>query len=112
MAEWSCGGLQIRLRRFNSDLSLIKKMKEESIILVSGGFDPVHIGHIDMFNEASKHGKVVVIANNNAVQIVLCIANSKAEAKETNLKYNTPITPHQREAPTVYNEPLNKFFFI
>ena len=63
MAEWSCSGLQIRPRRFDSDLSLRKKMKEESIILVSGGFDPVHIGHIEMFNEASKHGKVVVIAN-------------------------------------------------
>ena len=28
----------------------------------------------------------MVITNNKAVQIVLCIANSKAEAKETNLK--------------------------
>ena len=44
--------------------------------------------------------------------MVRCIVNSKAEAKETNLKYSTPITPHQREAPTVNNEPLNKFFFI
>ena len=31
---------------------------------------------------------------------------------ETNLKYSTPITPHQREAPIVNNEPFNKFFFI
>jgi hypothetical protein len=44
--------------------------------------------------------------------MVLCIVNSKAEAKETNLKYNTPITPHQSEAPTVNKDPLNKFFFI
>jgi hypothetical protein len=49
--------------------------------------------------------------SNNAVQMVLCITNSKAEAKETNLKYNTPITPHQSEAPIVNNEPLNNFFF-
>jgi hypothetical protein len=54
----------------------------------------------------------VVITNNKAVQIVLCIVNSKVEAKETKLKYNTPITPHQSEAPTVNNEPLNKLFFI
>ena len=52
------------------------------------------------------------MTNNKAVQIVLCIVNSRAEAKETNLKYNTPIIPHQREAPIVNNEPLNKFFFI
>ena len=50
--------------------------------------------------------------NTKAVQIALCIRNSKDEAKETNLKYKTPITPHQSDAPTVYNEPLNKFFFI
>ena len=43
--------------------------------------------------------------------MVLCIVNSKAEAKETNLKYKTPITPHQIDAPTVNNEPLNNFFF-
>ena len=54
----------------------------------------------------------MVIINNRAVQMVLCIVSSKAEAKEANLKYNTPITPHQRDAPTVNNEPFNKFFFI
>ena len=31
---------------------------------------------------------------------------------DTNLKYITPIIPHQREAPTVKEIPLNKFFFI
>ena len=43
---------------------------------------------------------------------LLCIDSSKAEANDTNLKYITPITPHQIDAPIVYNEPLNKFFFI
>ena len=50
--------------------------------------------------------------NNNAVQMVLCTVSSMAVAKETNLKYKTPITPHQSEAPTVNNEPFNNFFFI
>jgi len=30
-------------------------------IMVSGGFDPVHIGHIRMIREASKHGDVIVV---------------------------------------------------
>ena len=28
----------------------------DSIILVSGGFDPLHSGHIAMIKEASEHG--------------------------------------------------------
>ncbi len=36
------------------------------IVAVSGGFDPVHIGHVRMFIEAKKLGdKLVVIANND-----------------------------------------------
>ena len=34
-------------------------------IMVSGGFDPVHIGHIRMILEASKHGDVIVVANSD-----------------------------------------------
>ena len=32
-------------------------------VMVSGGFDPVHVGHIRMILEASKYGDVIVIAN-------------------------------------------------
>ncbi len=36
------------------------------IVAVSGGFDPIHIGHIRMFQEAKKMGdKLVVILNND-----------------------------------------------
>ncbi|MCD6230754.1 MAG: adenylyltransferase/cytidyltransferase family protein [Dehalococcoidia bacterium] len=35
------------------------------IVAVSGGFDPLHIGHIQMINEAAKYGKVIVILNND-----------------------------------------------
>ena len=35
------------------------------VIMVSGGFDPVHIGHIRMIIEASEHGDVIVVANSD-----------------------------------------------
>ena len=34
-------------------------------IMVSGGFDPIHIGHVRMILEASKHGDVIVVANSD-----------------------------------------------
>ena len=34
-------------------------------VMVSGGFDPVHIGHIRMILEASEHGDVIVVANSD-----------------------------------------------
>ncbi|MBU0547052.1 MAG: adenylyltransferase/cytidyltransferase family protein [Patescibacteria group bacterium] len=40
--------------------------KEEIIVAVSGGFDPIHIGHARMFNEAKALGdRLVVILNND-----------------------------------------------
>ncbi len=42
------------------------KMKRPTVVAVSGGFDPLHIGHVRMFNEAKKLGdKLVVILNND-----------------------------------------------
>ncbi len=41
------------------------------IVAVSGGFDPVHIGHIEMFERARKLGdKLVVLLNNDNWLIV------------------------------------------
>jgi len=34
-------------------------------VMVSGGFDPVHVGHIRMIREAAAHGDVIVIANSD-----------------------------------------------
>ena len=34
-------------------------------ICVSGGFDPVHIGHLRMIQEAAQHGEVIVIVNSD-----------------------------------------------
>lgn len=43
-----------------------KQNRKEKIVAVSGGFDPVHIGHVRMFKEAKKLGdKLVVILNND-----------------------------------------------
>lgn len=43
--------------------SSAKKVKK--IVMVSGGFDPVHIGHVRLFNEAKKLGDELVILLNN-----------------------------------------------
>src|SRR3989338_9233606 len=43
-----------------------KTTKKARIIAVSGGFDPIHIGHVRMFQEAKKMGdKLIVILNND-----------------------------------------------
>jgi len=44
----------------------MKKATKPIVVAVSGGFDPVHIGHVRMFNEAKKLGdKLIVILNND-----------------------------------------------
>ncbi len=35
------------------------------IALVSGGFDPVHVGHVRYLTEASKHGTLIVALNSD-----------------------------------------------
>ena len=37
----------------------------DKIVLISGGFDPIHSGHIHLINEASKHGGVIVLLNSD-----------------------------------------------
>jgi len=34
-------------------------------VIVSGGFDPVHIGHIRMILDAAEHGDVIVVVNSD-----------------------------------------------
>ncbi len=41
------------------------KKKSKKIVMVSGGFDPVHIGHVRMYIEAKKLGDELVIYLNN-----------------------------------------------
>jgi D-beta-D-heptose 7-phosphate kinase/D-beta-D-heptose 1-phosphate adenosyltransferase len=41
-------------------------MKERKVVAISGGFDPIHIGHVRMFKEAKALGdELVVILNND-----------------------------------------------
>ncbi|MEK7219299.1 MAG: adenylyltransferase/cytidyltransferase family protein [Patescibacteria group bacterium] len=43
-----------------------KIKKPKKVVMVSGGFDPVHIGHVRMFEAAKKLGdKLVVVINND-----------------------------------------------
>jgi len=35
------------------------------IICISGGFDPIHVGHIRLIESAAKHGDVFVILNSD-----------------------------------------------
>ncbi len=44
----------------------MKKYSKPIVVAVSGGFDPIHVGHIRMLTEAKKLGdKLVVILNND-----------------------------------------------
>ena len=40
-------------------------MREKPLIAVSGGFDPVHIGHVRMIRDAARYGDVMVIINSD-----------------------------------------------
>ncbi len=44
----------------------LKNKKKQIIVTVSGGFDPIHAGHVRLLQEAKKLGdKLVVILNND-----------------------------------------------
>lgn len=34
-------------------------------VVLSGGFDPLHIGHLKMIKDASKHGRVIIVLNSD-----------------------------------------------
>ena len=38
---------------------------DRPIVMVSGGFDPVHVGHIRLIQAAAEYGEVIVIANSD-----------------------------------------------
>lgn len=42
-----------------------KEKKNKVVVMVSGGFDPIHIGHVRYMNEAKKLGDELVVAINN-----------------------------------------------
>ena len=44
-------------------------MESNTISIVSGGFDPLHIGHIELLNRAREIGGLIVILNNDSFLI-------------------------------------------
>lgn len=42
-----------------------KQTKNKKVVMVSGGFDPVHIGHVRMFEEAKRLGDELIVVLNN-----------------------------------------------
>lgn len=40
-------------------------MRQTPMICVSGGFDPIHIGHVRMIRDAARYGDVMVIVNSD-----------------------------------------------
>jgi len=42
-----------------------QKIQGKKVVCVSGGFDPIHIGHVRMILDAAKFGAVIVIANSD-----------------------------------------------
>jgi D-beta-D-heptose 7-phosphate kinase/D-beta-D-heptose 1-phosphate adenosyltransferase len=55
------------LKKFNkAKKTRAKRRKKAVTVAVSGGFDPIHIGHARMFEEAKKLGdRLIVILNND-----------------------------------------------
>jgi len=50
----------------SGNFTMPKNKKKKTVVAVSGGFDPIHIGHVRLFNEAKKLGdELVVILNND-----------------------------------------------
>lgn len=39
--------------------------KTNKTIMLSGGFDPLHVGHLQMIQQASVHGDVIVVVNSD-----------------------------------------------
>ena len=44
---------------------MFDEKKEKPTVMVSGGFDPVHAGHIRLIRAAAEHGDVIIIANSD-----------------------------------------------
>jgi D-beta-D-heptose 7-phosphate kinase/D-beta-D-heptose 1-phosphate adenosyltransferase len=62
----SAGSVLINYELAITNYKMKKKNKKEKIVAVSGGFDPLHIGHIRYMQEAKKLGdKLIVIINND-----------------------------------------------
>ena len=46
-------------------MTLLVPRYKRKTIAVSGGFDPIHVGHVRMILAAAQHGDVIVILNSD-----------------------------------------------
>ena len=44
---------------------IVGEKKMHDIVIVSGGFDPIHSGHIKLIEDASSHGNIIVLLNSD-----------------------------------------------
>ncbi|MFA6552359.1 MAG: adenylyltransferase/cytidyltransferase family protein [Candidatus Paceibacterota bacterium] len=89
---------------------IVRKVKVkphvEKIVAVSGGFDPVHIGHVRMFNEAKKLGDrlVVILNNDNWLRLkkgyVFMPENERKEIIESFASVDEVVLSHHKENTT------------
>ncbi len=42
-----------------------QRIKPKKVVMISGGFDPIHIGHVRYIQEAKKLGDILVVVINN-----------------------------------------------
>ena len=47
------------------------KMKKEKVVIASGYFDPLHVGHIEYLNLAKQLGDTLIVILNNREQAML-----------------------------------------
>ena len=65
MAGWQSGYAAACKAVYAGSIPASASIIMENYILVSGGFDPIHEGHLDLINNASKLGNVIVIVNSD-----------------------------------------------
>jgi cytidyltransferase-like protein len=54
------------IKTTKKEKKLVKKIKKKKkVVMVSGGFDPIHIGHVRYLQEAKKLGDFLVVVINN-----------------------------------------------
>ena len=58
------------------------KMKKEKVVIVSGYFDPIHVGHIEYINLAKQLGDTLVVILNNDKQAILKKGESFMDEKD------------------------------
>ena len=57
--------MTIHRNMFENETDETSEQVLKNTVMVSGGFDPVHAGHIRMIRHAAQYGNVIVIAKSD-----------------------------------------------